>query len=314
MANLSDKINSKINQVTLEGTRTNTVDNTLLGFSATNWSITTAKAYAHKTEDGEYWLVGTMQANFTAGNASANTFMDISGFSLPGSSGTEVQAISGNMWEDGVGYKEFEGVIAVNQNGGQFQWHKDAATGAYNKINTNFNIRLASEPTWFQDNLQTASGIPVATATTHGVVKAPNGEVYVHSVTARATDSSNDITPFDTVEVNTGTSITYASSASAGDTFTINEDGIYAITYWDINGSGGSIGISLNQTTLTYAISQIPASEILSSGWGASSTQNTAVTARLSSGDIIRAVGEAGHGTGTAAYQSGFRITQVAVL
>lgn len=81
------------------------------------------------------------------------------------------------------------------------------------------------------------------------------------------------------------------SSASSGTEFTINEAGVYAISYTDRSGSGGfQMGISLNSASLTTAIGSLTETErlILSEnavGIGA----HCSVVVRLAANDVIRA-------------------------
>lgn len=70
---------------------------------------------------------------------------------------------------------------------------------------------------------------------------------------------------FTTVRTSQGTGITYATSAANGDTFTINEKGLYFIQYTD-KFSGGTqfnVGISKNSSQLTTDIETITATDRL---------------------------------------------------
>lgn len=99
---------------------------------------------------------------------------------------------------------------------------------------------------------------------------------------------------YTTTERNVGTAITYADSASNGASFTINHDGIYAITMCDGNPSSGSglFGITKNSAQLTTAIDSVTAStrlggySELSSGTNAFYSQGW--SGRLAKGDVIR--------------------------
>ena len=151
-----------------------------------------------------------------------------------------------------------------------------------------------------------------ATTSALGLVKKPSGEVKVH--TGNGSGSTNDkIRRFSTTEINTGTSITYADSATDGASFTINEDGIYAISYFDINSAAGQMGASKNSSQLTTAIASITATDrIMYSELEAANGENASVTLKLESGDVIRPHnGGSLSGTQTVIY---FHITQVAKL
>ena len=70
---------------------------------------------------------------------------------------------------------------------------------------------------------------------------------------------------FSNIRLNQGSAITYADSATNGASFTINEDGVYAISYSSGGGGGAGIGITVNENlastgttgitlyTITYA-------------------------------------------------------------
>jgi hypothetical protein len=94
---------------------------------------------------------------------------------------------------------------------------------------------------------------------------------------------------FTTAEVNTGTAITYADSATNGATFTINSDGLYAISYAD-GPTADNIGISLSSNQLTTSISTITAAHrLIFSAVPASQTGQCSITTRLVATDVIRA-------------------------
>lgn len=119
---------------------------------------------------------------------------------------------------------------------------------------------------------------------------------------------------FSTTVENTGSAITYADSATLGASFTINEDGIYSISYSDAYGSGfETIGISTSSAGTTN-VASITNADILAitNTSGNSFVQGISTSVNLSSGDVVRA-----HTHGQAD-SSGvacrFTITQVARL
>lgn len=144
------------------------------------------------------------------------------------------------------------------------------------------------------------------------VQQAPvNSEVYVH--TGNGHGSTNTaIRRFTTQVTNIGSAITYADSATAGASFTINEPGIYTIDYTDsINVGSRELGISKNSTQLTTVISAITASTRLAgAGITGGIAAHVSATSRCSPGDIIRA-----HDDGTlnenGAFASYFRVVKV---
>lgn len=114
-----------------------------------------------------------------------------------------------------------------------------------------------------------------------------------------------------------GTAITASDVSTTGTIFTINEAGIYAISYTDRKNAGGfNIGITVNATAgqLTTSIETISNTNRLCSGSadGSNGTLNVGATIRLAASDIIRAQDDGG--TTNSAGQAQFIITQVTRL
>lgn len=112
--------------------------------------------------------------------------------------------------------------------------------------------------------------------------------------------------------VNQGSDITYADSATLGASFTINANGVYAVTYADGFGSGVNLGISLNTTVPTTTFILIPIAEQISAVTSAGSNQPTScsVTQYFPAGSIIRPHAS---GAGPSAYtNTTFSVTRVA--
>lgn len=95
---------------------------------------------------------------------------------------------------------------------------------------------------------------------------------------------------FTTAVENVGTAITYADSATLGATFTINEAGVYAITYTE-NFNGAAIaGLSLNSSQLTTSIATITTADRLvdlTTG-GADYSGQVSWVGYLAAGSVIR--------------------------
>lgn len=98
------------------------------------------------------------------------------------------------------------------------------------------------------------------------------------------------IRKFSNVAHNLGTAITYTSSATDGDSFTINESGIYAVSFSDNFSVAAHIGISLNSSQLTTSISAINIADCLSLTYTPSGAAAGAPswTGYLKAGDVIR--------------------------
>jgi hypothetical protein len=124
--------------------------------------------------------------------------------------------------------------------------------------------------------------------------------------------SSTAIRRFTNVVTNQGTDITYADSATLGASFTINTNGVYAISYTDSMSANSHIGISLNSNQLTTSITSITTTNVVadvlvSTGFAAS----CGATMYLSSGDVIRPH-NGGVSTGSQTNSVQFVITRVA--
>ncbi|MCB1949127.1 hypothetical protein, partial [Nitrosomonas sp.] len=113
-----------------------------------------------------------------------------------------------------------------------------------------------------------------------------DNSVIVHS--GNGYGSTNvKIRRFTTVEENLGSSITYADSATDGASFTINQDGVYALYYQDKGQDTHAITRNANGTIN-------PIINNASQNLAASSTTGTSVksisrVAKLNAGDVVRA-------------------------
>jgi hypothetical protein len=138
-----------------------------------------------------------------------------------------------------------------------------------------------------------------------------NSASMVRLNTANGYGSTNTvIRRFTNVVANQGTDITYADSATNGATFTINTNGVYAISYDDSFTAASNSGISLNSTQLTTSIALINIADVVSQTThdAANHPYNSAATLYLLSGSVIRA--HAGANT-TGTVPATFTITRV---
>ncbi len=118
----------------------------------------------------------------------------------------------------------------------------------------------------------------------------PISEVFVHTGNGHgSTDTA--IRRLTTKSTDTGAAITHATSAGNGDTFTINEAGLYAIDYCDIASAAAVIGITLNSAVLTTNIGTVTIAQgklTLSTGSGSSVAAHCSTVLRLANTDVIR--------------------------
>lgn len=99
---------------------------------------------------------------------------------------------------------------------------------------------------------------------------------------------------FTAAESTSGTAVTYADSAANGGTATINETGLYSLSYSDSStiASTQSFGLTVNSAQLTTAIASITAANrlgMVTFTGGADAFPNLALVERFSAGDVIRA-------------------------
>lgn len=123
----------------------------------------------------------------------------------------------------------------------------------------------------------------------------PNGVTLTSEVTVDSGNGNGStatkIRRFSNIRKNVGTDITYADSATAGATFTINTSGIYSVNYHDNYSSGvAALAITVNDSATTdwspptYAQGVRAISAAPSGYWG-----QVSWTGHLSAGDIVRA-------------------------
>ncbi len=301
MANISDIVNSKTNQVELQANSTNWVDNSVVSIGLAG-TVNSARFRCIKDNLNKYVL--EYHINMTA---SVSTVTHIIPLGLGGVTFNKREAGSQSGEVSGRSYCISGTANLASQSG-----YGGTGVSSVN-IEISGSGELSGKPTWFDDNLMTSSGLPVATADTYGVVRAPNSEIKVVDGTPGHGSTNTTIREFATLEINTGTAITHATSTANGDTFTINEDGIYSMSYTD-GGAISEVGISLNSTQLTSSITAITAADRIAFVTATSATGNGAnvnITRRLSAGDVIRCHTDGFPTSGTLAY---FTIVQVVAL
>jgi len=100
---------------------------------------------------------------------------------------------------------------------------------------------------------------------------------------------ANKIRRFNTVVSNIGSAITYADSATNGSSFTINEDGVYDITFTDSEVADEEyVGLSLNASSLTTGIETVTYPTRLSMVRISGSIGGVSWSGFLQAGDVVR--------------------------
>lgn len=123
--------------------------------------------------------------------------------------------------------------------------------------------------------------------------------------------STNDKIRCFTSATSQGSGIEYSSDAVNGDSFTIMENGVYAISYTDSHSSAAAFGVSVNSTELTTAIQSIlSANHVVESESPAGGVGCAAVSLVLVPGDVVRAHTEGTLSSANANFVK-FRITKV---
>ena len=194
-----------------------------------------------------------------------------------------------NQLTDGQGNRiiprEWQVIDAAGASGGSIGRATTAWTTTHlylknqGNINGQFKIRFMERPKDHEDDLPLVA--PATTGASEVWVGTPNG----HG------SSSTKIRIYTVEIVNTGSDITYATSATLGDSFTINNGGLFAITTGDKNSAGtATVGLSVNTSAPTTNIDSLS----YANGWrGHTVSVSTkaghySTTLRLATNDIVR--------------------------
>lgn len=140
-------------------------------------------------------------------------------------------------------------------------------------------------------------------------IQMPRSEVLAH--TGNGHGSTNTKVRRFTSSSAVGSAITYADSATNGGSFTVNETGVYSVTYSDSHTSAANIGISVDSSTLTTNIESVTIAngkKVIGS-LAANGYIEVSCDLNLNAGSVIRA-----HTDGTPANATDnviFRVTKV---
>jgi hypothetical protein len=104
--------------------------------------------------------------------------------------------------------------------------------------------------------------------------------------------TATKIRRFSNVRDNLGSAITYADSATNGSSFTVNEDGIYNVSYTEYTTLASALGLTLNSANLTTSVNVLSLNsnnEVLAlSNTPTGGISNTSWQGYLQKGDVIR--------------------------
>lgn len=141
-----------------------------------------------------------------------------------------------------------------------------------------------------------------------------NRSVVIYNTGAGHGSTNTRIRRIETSQETVGNCATFASSSTAGTSFTINGSGVYKITYWDQSPAGGgtSIGISLNSAELTTNITGIAVANMLALQANSAANGPLLCTwvGRLVAGDVVRPHTDTGP-TATAQNRTTFHVEKI---
>ena len=194
--------------------------------------------------------------------------------------------------------------------------------GTSNTDTNNFQLRSNADGTATLARKSDGSGGDVLTIDGSGIVtlasvpKVTAVQSMVRLVGSNGFGTTNiAIWRFTTTVTNQGTDITYTASAANGDTFTVNTNGVYAITYTNQFNVQAWLGLSLNATgsDLTVNVATLTASKILSTVYTAinGGAGIASWTGYLPSGSIVRAHNDTSLVAGTSIGAVNITITRV---
>lgn len=183
-----------------------------------------------------------------------------------------------------------KGDITVSASGSNWVINADAVTfGKIQNITTSRILGRTTASSGDIEEITVGAGLTLSSGSLSLTANANYSMVRLN--TANGYGSTNTkIRRFTNTVTNQGSDITYADSATLGASFTINSDGVYAISYTDNSASAGNLGIVLNDNQGTTNVSVTTAANVLAFS-SFSSVANVAgqvsITVYLPSGSVI---------------------------
>ena len=176
---------------------------------------------------------------------------------------------SGKSWVPGMW------VTGGYTSGGNEYWAGPVVS--YSGTTLTVNVLINSGTATSRSSWQISFSPPVADLVGDHVVSVNTGNGHGSTNTL--------VRRFTTTSESTGTSITYADSATLGASFTINATGIYSVYYQDVGQFTHIIARNHTTTTVTDQTKIIAASSTTGAG-----TKSVSATIKLTAGDVVRAM------------------------
>lgn len=181
---------------------------------------------------------------------------------------------------------------AAASNAGRILKIKKTASGGTVVVDANASETIDGATTYTMSNQYETLTLVCDGTGWNGFDKTPNGMIRANNTAGYGSTGSNKILRY-TNQTTTGTAITYAAGAADGDTFTINEPGVYSATvYANFSANSGEIGISINSNQLTTSIESITTAHRLTMFENAAVSgvrTGCSVSFRAAAGDVLRA-------------------------
>ena len=162
MAKLSEISNSRI--ATVGASRTNEIDLTI---STANWTTTEARGSSYRDSNGNYRLKFNIRGQVSGAGSTTSFDLPITGVTFK-STTNFFQACAAMIIGTAPGYLASSQTAPGTSN---VEIYYSAFTNP--QIHVSGDVILDSKPSWFDDNLELESGLPVATDTLAGIATLP---------------------------------------------------------------------------------------------------------------------------------------------
>lgn len=243
----------------------------------------------------------TISSGSTLGHASAkNAYIYIYAID---NAGTVELAVSSSVHDEST-------VRSTTAEGGAGA--SDSRTTLYSTTaRTDVAIRLIGKMLSNQTTAGTWAAVPTVISL-NPLIEPPRNEIWLQAANGYGSTNTK-FRRWTTIVVNNpGTALTLTQSATDGDIITINESGLYSVTYVEVYNGLGGFGIRKNQTANGWLNDVITATEVLAAetSGGNNHMSSCHVTAWFDAGDTVLANGDA-TASGTFSNYASFRVVKI---